>query len=77
MGASQSLPVTHEKLFELTKDTRNMMNILLTYMLKELTVRDFYSLSSPTECKKYVLHIEIMFFNLFLYSLSLVKSKFY
>ena len=55
MGASQSLPVTHEKLFELTKDTRNVMNILLTFMLKELTVRDFYSLSSPTECKKYVL----------------------
>jgi hypothetical protein len=57
MGASQSIPrtLTHQQLFELTKDTRNVMNILLEYMLKELSVRDFLSLSNPTECKKYVL----------------------
>jgi hypothetical protein len=57
MGAGQSLPsdLTHEKLFELTKDTRNIMNILLEYMLKEVTVRDFLALSDPSECKKYVL----------------------
>lgn len=57
MGAGQSLPteLTHEKLFELTKNTRNVMNILLEYMLKELTVRDFLALSNPAECKKYVL----------------------
>jgi hypothetical protein len=57
MGAGQSLPsnLTHEKLFELTKNTRNVMDILLNYMLKEITVRDFLALSNPAECKKYVL----------------------
>ena len=55
MGTTQSLPLTHEKLFELTKDTRNLMNILLEYMLKELSVRDFLSLSNPEQCKKYIL----------------------
>jgi hypothetical protein len=55
MGTTQSLPLTHEKLFELTKDTRNLMNILLEYMLKELSVRDFLLLSNPEQCKKYIL----------------------
>jgi hypothetical protein len=57
MGAGQSTPgtLTHEKIFELTKNTRSIMNILLEYMLKEITVRDFLALSNPTECKKYVL----------------------
>lgn len=57
MGASQSIPsvLTREKAFELTKNTRNVMNILLEYMLKEITVRDFLLLSNPTECKKYIL----------------------
>jgi hypothetical protein len=55
MGTSQSLPLTHEKLYELTKDTRNLMNILLEYMLKELSVRDFLLLSNPDKCKEYIL----------------------
>jgi hypothetical protein len=59
MGAGQSIPstLTREKAFELTRDTRGLMNILLEYMLKELTVRDFLALSNPNECKKYVLFL--------------------
>jgi hypothetical protein len=74
MGTSQSLPVTHEKLFELTKDTRNIMNILLEYMMKELTVRDFLSLSNPTECKKYVLFLANNLYKHF-YELQIVPTK--
>lgn len=32
-----------------------MMNMILQYMLKEVTVKDFLALSNPNECKKYVL----------------------
>ena len=31
-----------------------MMNKILEYMLKEVTVKDFLALSNPNECKKYV-----------------------
>jgi hypothetical protein len=55
MGASASGPLTHDKLFIETIETRGIMNILLDYMLKNITVRDFLALSNPTECKKYVL----------------------
>ena len=76
MGASQSLPsnLTHEKLFELTKDTRAIMNILLEYMLKEITVRDFLALSNPTECKKYVLFKANTLYKYF-YELQIMPTK--
>jgi hypothetical protein len=59
MGAGQSIPstLTRQKAFELTRDTRGMMDVLLDYMLKEITVRDFLALSNPTECKKYVIFL--------------------
>ena len=57
MGASQSIPSTlsRQKVFDLTRDTRATMDVILDYMLKEITVRDFLALSNPTECKKYVI----------------------
>jgi hypothetical protein len=57
MGASESIPreLTHQRLYELTHDTRAVMNMILQYMLKEVTVKDFLALSNPNECKKYVL----------------------
>lgn len=59
MGAGQSIPstLTRQKAYELTRDTRGMMDVLLDYMLKEITVRDFLALSNPTECKKYVVFL--------------------
>ena len=76
MGAGQSLPstMTHERLFELTKDTRNIMSILLEYMLKEVSVRDFLSLSNPTECKKYVLFMANNLYKYF-YELKIYPTK--
>ena len=49
MGAGESVPrdLTHERLFELTKDTRTVMNYILEYMIKEVTVKDFLALSNP------------------------------
>lgn len=78
MGAGESVPreLSHEKLFELTKDTRNVMNYILEYMIKEVTVKDFVALSSPTECKKYVLFMANTMYKYF-YELQIepVKDK--
>lgn len=76
MGVGQSIPskLTHEKLFELTKDSRNVMNLLLEYMLKEVSVRDFLSLSDPKQCKKYVLFMANNLYKYF-YELKLFPTK--
>jgi hypothetical protein len=59
MGAASSLPstLTREKVIELTQSTRSVMNVILSYMLKEISIRDFYDLSDPNKCKKYVLFL--------------------
>lgn len=54
MGAGTSIE-THQQLFDQTTQTRDVMNILLEYMLREITVRDFVSMTNPEECKKYVM----------------------
>jgi hypothetical protein len=78
MGAGESVPrdLTHEKLFELTKDTRTVMNYILEYMIKEVTVKDFLALSNPNECKKYVLFMANTIYKYF-YELQIepVKDK--
>ena len=76
MGSGPSIPreLTHERLFELTKDTRHVMNLILQYMLKEVTVRDFLALSNPTECKKYVLFMANTLYKYF-YELQIEPSK--
>lgn len=76
MGAGQSLPsqINRQKAYELTKSTRGVMNVLLEYMLKELSVRDFYLLSNPTECKKYVLFLANNMYKQF-YELSIAPTK--
>jgi len=54
MGAGTSIQ-THQQLFDQTTQTRDVMNILLEYMLREITVREFVSMTNPDECKKYVM----------------------
>ena len=44
-----------QKLLEATKNTRGLMDEILEYFLKQVNIRDFSLLSSPTECKKYVI----------------------
>jgi len=76
MGAGQSIPSTlsRERVFELTRDTRGLMDVLLEYMLKEITVRDFLALSNPTECKKYVIFMANNLYKHF-YELQIVPIK--
>jgi hypothetical protein len=76
MGAGESVPreLTHEKLFELTKDTRAIMNYILDYMIKEVTVKDFLALSNPSECKKYVLFMANSLYKYF-YELQIEPVK--
>lgn len=76
MGAGQSIPstLTRQKVFDLTRDTRGLMDVLLEYMLKEITVRDFLALSNPTECKKYVIFMANNLYKYF-YELQIVPTK--
>ena len=57
MGNDVSIPANldHAKLFEMTQDTRLIMNKILEYILKEVTLRDFVTLSDQAQCNKYVL----------------------
>jgi len=75
MGSGTSAQIsTHEDLFKSTIDTRNVMNILLEYMLKEVSVRDFLLLSNPNECKKYALFMSNSLYDQF-YKLKLMPTK--
>jgi hypothetical protein len=76
MGAGQSIPatLTRQKVFELTRNTRALMNVLMDYMLKEVSVRDFLALSNPTECKKYVIFMANTLHKYF-YELQIVPTK--
>ena len=59
MGGSASLPagLDHQQLFDMTKDTRLIMNKLLDYGLHKITVSEFVKLSSPEGCKNYVMFL--------------------
>jgi hypothetical protein len=60
MGSSSSSPMsahaeTHEQVFNKNEYTRMIMDELLNYMIKQLSVRDLLHMSKESECKKYVL----------------------
>lgn len=58
-GSSSSLPgdMSHQQLFDMTKDTRLIMNKLLDYGLHKIAVSEFVKLSSPEGCKNYVMFL--------------------
>lgn len=58
MGSSSSSPIgaqTHDQALKGTEYTRMIMDELLNYMIKQLSVRDLLHMSKESECKKYVL----------------------
>ena len=59
MGQTSSSPMataaTHGQAFTQTEYTRQVMDQLLNYMIKQLSIRDLLQMSKPSECKKYVL----------------------
>ena len=58
MGSSSSSPIdgiTHAQAFDKNEYTRMIMDELLNYMIKQLSVRDLLHMSKESECKKYVL----------------------
>lgn len=61
MGAEQSkslsFSVTRDALLKSTARTREIVNIIFDFMINNIQLRDFYSLSSPERCKRYVLFI--------------------
>jgi hypothetical protein len=60
MGAGTSKPSSfseRKKILEATKSTRDIVDIILEYLLREVHIRDLYLMASPTECKKYVIFL--------------------
>jgi hypothetical protein len=58
MGSSSSSlidGITHGQAFNKNEHTRMIMDELLNYMIKQLSVRDLLHMSKESECKKYVL----------------------
>ena len=59
MGQSTSSTVgqadTHAQAYNKTEYTRQVMDQLLNYMIKQLSVRDLLQMSKESECKKYIL----------------------
>lgn len=58
MGSSSSSPMgasAHDQAFNDTEHTRMIMDQLLNYMIKQLSVRDLLHMSKESECKKYIL----------------------
>jgi|UniRef100_A0A6C0BFI0 hypothetical protein len=58
MGSTSSSPIdgiTHAQAFDKNEYTRMIMDELLNYMIKQLSVRDLLHMSKESECKKYVL----------------------
>lgn len=47
--------LSREKLLEGTKVTRQIVDIIFEYLMENIKLRDFYSLSSPDKCRRYVL----------------------
>ena len=58
-GQSKSLPVSisRDVLLKSTTKTRDIVDIIFDFMINNIQLRDFYSLSSPERCKRYVLFI--------------------
>ena len=57
-----------------SKPTREMMDILFKYFLSDLTLRNFYILTDPAECAKYVVFLGSRLEPLF-HDLKVVPSK--
>ena len=65
MGAAVSSSITtHADLQGKTIRTRALMDVILQYMLNQVSIKDFATLSNPAECKKYMV---FMANNLFQY----------
>jgi hypothetical protein len=56
-GPSTASGSIRKRLLDTTQTTRDIIDVILGYLLGELQIRDFYLLSSPTECKRYVLFL--------------------
>ena len=55
MGGTTSVQLPYIKEFESKEGTKAIMNAMLEYMMTNLTIKDFASLSDPATCKSYVL----------------------
>ena len=69
-----SLKQAADVLAQKTKPTRDVVDVLFKYMITELKINDFYKLTSPEECAKYVAFLGSRLEPLF-YDLKVMPSK--
>ena len=69
-----SLKQAADVLAQKTKPTRDVVDVLFKYMINELKINDFYKLTSPEECAKYVAFLGSRLEPLF-YDLKVMPSK--
>jgi hypothetical protein len=77
MGSSTSVmatATTHKQALSETEFTRSVMDQILNYMIKQLSIRDLLQMSKPSECKKYVLFKANSIYQYF-YELRIFPSK--
>jgi hypothetical protein len=77
MGAAASTAlgtITRAQVAEKTRSTREMLDFIFHYLMEDIHIRDFYRLSSPDECKRYILILANRIHENFL-SLDIVPSR--
>lgn len=77
MGAAASTAIgslTREQLAAKTQNTREMLDFIFHYLMEDIHIRDFYRLSSPDECRRYILVLANRIHETFL-SLDIVPSR--
>jgi hypothetical protein len=77
MGAKVSTTIgafSHKELIEKTRTTRSLMDTIFNFLVKELNMKDYYVMSSPKECSKYVVAMANTL-NTILYQLKLTPER--
>jgi hypothetical protein len=77
MGAAASTAIgtlTRQQVATKTQSTREMLDFMFHYLMEDIHIRDFYRLSSPDECKRYILVLANRIHESFL-SLDIVPSR--
>ena len=77
MGAKVSTTIgsfSHRELLEKTQTTRALMDTIFNFLVKELNMKDYYVMSSPKECSKYVVAMANTL-NTILYQLKMTPER--
>ena len=56
MGQTQSASLpSREEILKKTKGGSDLVNVLFQWMVSQASIRDFYLMANPAQCKKYIM----------------------